>query len=120
MALRTLLMTGLAVLTLTGAAPAQTTAEGRALLTITEVLHLDAIEVVSAGSEGEAVRLSVIANRRWALEVVLEGPEGGAWSAGAVATGRPGRVPVELLYRDLLEAAGAPEGARPRFTLSAL
>ena len=120
MALRTLLMTGLAILTLAEAAPAQTTAQGRAVLTITEVLHLDAIEVVNAGSEGEAVRLSVIANRGWELGVVLEGPEGGAWSAGRVATGRPGRVPLELSYRDLLEASGAPKGARLRLTLSAL
>ena len=113
-------MTSVALLALTEAAPAQTAAQGRAVLTIAEVLHLDAVEVVNAGSEEEAVKLSVIANRGWELEVVLEGPEGGVWSAGPVATGRPGRVPLELSYRDLLEAAGAPKGSRPHFTLSAL
>lgn len=120
MTLRSLLMTALALAALAAPASAQTRAAGRAVLSVTDVLQVDALEVVSTAAAGRVVRLDVVANQGWQLEAVLEDGAGRSWSAGRVAAGSRGRIPVELSYRALLQTSGAPAGATPRFTLSPL
>ncbi|MBW3553831.1 MAG: hypothetical protein KY466_09975 [Gemmatimonadetes bacterium] len=109
-----LVLTAAALAALVAPATAQTSAPAHATLTVVDVMRL------SVADAGESVRLDVTANRPWQVVAVLEDESGRTWSAGAVASGGPGRVPVELSYRALAEAAGAPERAALRFTLSAL
>lgn len=104
--------------TLVLAAPgeAQTSASGRATMVVGELLTLRVLE--ARGSFEEVVRVEVVANRRWQLNVVLAGPEGQSGTAMPIASGGPGRTPLEVDYARVRATAGADAGSTVRLTLS--
>lgn len=119
---------------LASAAPvtAQAAVSGRATLVVGDLLSLRPAPPAPVGWGGpsdadspgvdEAMRVEVVANRRWQLNAVVEVPGGRSWTAAAIATGGPGRTPLVLELDDLLLAAGAEAISRPtvRLTLSPL